>query len=95
MITFQQALEIMRRKDRMDRPVPFSVEFVTANRKSKKAGDVKLFENMVIMYGKTKNAEKDANHFLNGTVNIMPNGGGPITKIHLMLIRKINNLTVV
>lgn len=94
MITFQQALQIIKRKDRLDRPMAFDIDFVTANARSGKAGDVKDYSNMVYMLPKTTNATRDAKHFLNGTINIMPNGGGPITKVHLQLIRKVNGMTV-
>jgi hypothetical protein len=94
MITFQQGLDVMKRRDGLDRPVPFKVDFVTANMRTKVAGEVKEFDQMVLMRAKTKNADKDAKHFLNGTVNLMPNGGGPITKVHIQLIRKINDMIV-
>lgn len=87
-------MSVMKRKDRLDRPIPFKIEFVTANEKTKRGGEVKEYSDMVYMNALTKNAKKDAQHFLNGTINIMPNGGGPVTKVHLQLIRRINDLIV-
>lgn len=85
----------MNSVDKLGRPIPFDLEYVTANIKSGTGGEIKVLKNVVKLRSKTLNATKNANHFMNGTINVQPNGGGPLTKIHVMLIRKFNNLIVV
>ncbi len=71
---------------------PFDIEFVTANRKSGEAGEIKSLQNMVYVWPrKSTNQKKDPNHILNGTMDLQPAGGGEITRVHLFLIRKLNN----
>lgn len=84
----------MHQTNRAGNPIPFDLEYVTANQKTGDAGDVKSALQFVKLNPKTINATKSANHFMNSTINIMPAGGGPITKVHVMLIRKFNNQTV-
>jgi len=94
MITFQEALKTIRRKDSIDQSVPFDVEFVTANPAKNTGGKIHDLKGMVYLFPKS-GGDRNPDHFLNGTINIMPAGGGPITKIHIMLIRKVNNLVIV
>lgn len=85
----------MNLTDKMGRPIPFDLEYVTANLSKGTGGDTKTASKFVKLRGKTTNAKTNANHFLNNTINIMPLGGGPITKVHVMLIKKFNNSIVV
>lgn len=94
MITFQEALEIIKSKDKRGNPVPFDIEFVTANLKKKTGGEIIKMEQMVFLWPKSSGHARNPNLFMNGTINIHPNGGKKITSVHLILIHKINSLTL-
>lgn len=90
MIQFQHALEAMKQKDKWGNQVPFDLEVVTADQEKKTGGDILELKNFVWVWPRSKGRKIETNHFLNGTVDLMPAGGGPITRVHLMLIRKFN-----
>lgn len=94
MIQFQHALEAMKSKDRFGNQIPFDVEVVTANQAKKTGGEVKTLQNYVWVWPRNKGRQVQTDHFINGTVDLMPAGGGPITRVHLMLIRKFNDKVV-
>lgn len=94
MITFQQMFELIKQKDKADRPIPFDVEFVTFEKKTKRGGDVKSLKRVVYLWPKTKGHQNNPNLFINGTINVTPAGGTGITTIHLILIRRLNGQIV-
>lgn len=95
MILFQDAIALIKTKDRFGNQLPFAIEFVTANAKTKHGGDIIEFEKAIFIWPRSmKNQTKKTDHFLNGTIDIKPLGGKKITRVHLQLIRKINNKVV-
>lgn len=94
MITFQQAIQIIQSKDKRGNPVPFDVEFVTANLKKRTGGEILSLKQMVYLWPKSSGHSTNPNLFMNGSINVHPNGGSQITNIHLILIHKINGLLV-
>lgn len=93
-IQFQHALEAMKQKDRWGNQVPFDLEVVTADQSKKTGGEIKELKSFVWVWPRSKGRAVETDHFLHGTVDVMPAGGGQITRIHLWLIRKFNGKTV-
>lgn len=94
MVTLQTCFDVIRQTDKLHRFIPFDLEFVTANVRKQTGGEVKQMTDMVYLPPKRKGHAKNPNLYMNSTINIMPAGGGPITTVHLILIRKINNQLV-
>jgi hypothetical protein len=77
--------------------LPFSFTFVTCNLTEKTGGKRVHAENAVLAggpFGK-KNSPKNANHYLNGTRNVMLQGKARPTTIHNLLITEFNGERVV
>jgi hypothetical protein len=96
-IFLKDALAIMAMRDSDGGFIPFDIERVTCNLREGTGGRRVTHEKAVLAgapYGK-KNSRREANHFLNGTRNIMiPGKGRPIT-IQNLLITKFNGETVI
>jgi hypothetical protein len=91
--------------DWMDAGQPFSIRYITADDKRDSGGKIMSFENVyksgwltpsqrgtggAIDSGKPR---KSPHHYENSTRNLLL-PGGEIRKVHIRLIRKFNNLTV-
>jgi hypothetical protein len=101
MISLIEALKIMNESDGMGKPVPFKIEFFTADRKKKTGGELISLENVVLskFYTKKKSSHpsvkgKSQNHWDNSTRNIKILSSGAIRKVHIRLIETINNKPV-
>jgi hypothetical protein len=103
-------MEIIRLRDALDlmeKPTPFSIAFVTADKKRKTGGNLIRMENCLqsgYLSGKDPEERKDVepsattknpNHSYNGTRNIFVKGATRLTKIHIRLITQFNNKKVV
>ena len=96
MIQFQDMQALLQAKDRWGNPIPFAIEFVTANRKTCKGGEVIKMEKAVYVWSRGKLAVKKRrmDHFLHGTIDISPLGSRKITTVHVQLIRRFNEKVV-
>lgn len=100
MISLADALELMAQTDRSGNAIPFSIEFVTWNRRGDRIGrkiTLKHAELVSIIRGKpTKPSTgfRNINHWRNATRNIRQLGTDQITTIHIWLITKVNDLQV-
>lgn len=101
LITLADALYLMRQVDRAGQPIPFSISFVTWNRREKKGGELKEFNKATLIFherGKTiksSNAIKKPLHWRNATLNIRPLGSDRIIKVHRDLITRVNDKQIV
>lgn len=107
MIRLIDALNLMDEVDREGIPVPFSIKYVTYNRKGKTGGEVVEIERAVKCVGMrggkivhdTRQKEKDAskkppNHFKNSTRNLNIVGTDQIRKCNIRLITEFNGQKV-
>jgi hypothetical protein len=104
-ILLRDALSEIDRVDHNGNPVPFSLRFVTADRKRDTGGEIIAVKNAVKCVGK-KNGEvvflgkeitaprRNAHHWENSTRNIALENGG-IRKIHIRLIIEFNGQKVI
>ncbi len=99
----------MRTPDAKGNAVPFSIEFVKADRKRKTAGELVRMEN-VIQSGirpstkATRHKErlkeivtgkKNPNHYEHSTINLYNPVTQKITKVHTRLVTKLNEQPVI
>jgi hypothetical protein len=95
MIQFQDAIRLMRSKDRFGNLIPFKVEWVSCNEKLKTGGKVMVIEQAIYTFPRSASKQKTkTNNWLNGTIDVKPLGGSKFTRIHLQLIRRINDKVV-
>ncbi len=109
MIVWKEALRQMRTPDDKGNAVPFSIEFVQADRRRKTAGELMRMEN-VIQSGirpstkATKHKErlkeivtgkKNPNHWEHSTLNLYNPATQRITKVHTRLLVKFNEQPVI
>lgn len=101
-----EALRNMERTDHRNNPVPFSVQFVTADLSKKTGGEIIDLKGVVLPWAQKKknkstsqeprNANsqgKKPGHYKNRTRNfLLPNG--EIRKAHISLITKFNEQVV-
>lgn len=102
-----EVLATMDKKDRKGNPIPFSVEFVTADLQRDKGGEVITLANAVMVtpsyWRKKRKAlvytgvtpKKGQNHFENMTRNIRQLNDTVFVKLHIWLITKFNGENVV
>ncbi|MGV3588601.1 MAG: hypothetical protein ACO1OF_16465 [Adhaeribacter sp.] len=109
MILLKDALAQMEKKDERNWPVPFTIEFVTADRERNTGGEVIRLEKVVLardvkgLKKKTSaildSTEPDRaanpNHWLNGTRNLYHTQSQQIRKCHIRLITKFNGQPVI
>ena len=107
MIELGDVLEQMAKKDRKGNLIPFSIEFVTADLKRDKGGEIKSLNNVVMVtpsYWRKKKTglmmgiakpKRVQNHFENMTRNIRQLNDTAIVKLHIWLITKFNGQNVV
>jgi len=95
----------MEKRDAHGKPVPFSIEFWTADRKLKTGGELLALEGCILSknqkYGKAREKEtivntnpKKQNHWENSTRNLVILSSGQIRKCHIRLIEKFNGQNV-
>ncbi len=102
-VSLADALAEMSGIDGFNRAVPFSIEFVEADRRRKAAGKIKVIPRAV-MYRKQNHGtehspaatgfKKKPNHWLNHTRNIVDQHTREMKKIHLRLVTKVNEQLV-
>jgi hypothetical protein len=96
-IFLRDALSIMAMHDSAGNFIPFTITRVTCNIANRTGGRRETLENVTLAgapYGKKKSS-KPANHFLNGTRNIMIPGKSRPTTIHNILITHFNGETII
>jgi len=81
--------KILKSKDKSGQ-IPFKLKFCTAQKKTKRGGDILEWDDMIFVWPKSKVHKNNPNLFMNGAFNIQPLGGGRITTVHLILVREIN-----
>lgn len=101
LISWQQALEIIRQTDTKGVPAPFSVIFCTANQTTGTGGEIISYEKAVwhVKGGRVTAKDevpslKKPNHDRHATLNIRGLESDQIRKIHLHLILTINGLSI-
>ncbi len=101
-ITIKEALQIMEKTGDLKRPVPFSLEWVTADRVRNTGGIIKKAEGVTLLKNEravpqrirqAKTKQHNANRILNATRDIFYNGRPD--RVHIFLILKINGKPVV
>jgi hypothetical protein len=101
LITLADAMDLMRKVDRSGQPVPFSISFVTWNRRENKGGELKHIHKASLIFQergkhvKPSNAVKKPLHWQNATFNIRQLGSDKIIKVHRDLITRVNDLKIV
>jgi len=106
MITLSNALKVMEQLGPSLRPVPFSITFVTADKRRDKGGEWLSIDHAVLSrnvrkkrHGKVLPKQKSSalgtqNHFANATRNVLCAKSGNTFKVHIYLIKKINGQEV-
>lgn len=104
-ITMAEALEEMAHTDRYGRLKPFSITYISYNKRSGKGGQVISFPSCYlrvlnntgskIIRNKKRLEARQPNHWKNSTRNIEPIGSGEIRKFHIWLMIEFNGKEVV
>lgn len=100
-ITLADALQVMRQIDRSGQPVPFSISFVTWNRREETGGELKHIHKATLIAKergkvlKPSTVARRPQHWKNATVNIRQLGSDRITKVHRDLITQVNGKKIV
>lgn len=97
MIFLRDALRVMCTSDKAGNFIPFNFTIVTCNLREDTGGRRVDYENVVLAggpFGK-KNSKKDADHYINGTRNVMIPGKSRPTTIHNLLITKFNGERII
>ena len=107
-IFLRQVLEKMNEKDKLNKPIPFSIEVRTFNSNNKTGGELKVYKDAVLLL-KESNGQvfnpmehsyrqirerRNPNHWDNRTRNIELKSGF-IRKIKILYITKFNDMDVV
>lgn len=108
-IRLTEVLDLMDALDSNGDPIPFSIRFVTANRKDKTGGEIITIDKAVKCVGKDKKGNpvidtrrketpdltkpKNPNHWSNATRNLFL-PNGQIRKVHIRLIIEFNGQKV-
>lgn len=101
-IFLSEVLTEMRKLDKNNNPIPFSISIRTFNRQNKSGGRLVTYDNATLMQpprvtGERRLAQnidfKNPNHWENRTRNVKTNDG--IKKIHILFIVKFNGLDVI
>lgn len=92
MISLTDALRVMASKDEAGNFIPFDIKLVELNLREGTGGRRVTYQNAVLAggpFGKSS-TPKNANHFINGTRNIMVPGKDRPRKIHNLLLLELN-----
>jgi hypothetical protein len=99
LIEIQDVVATMLKLGRDKTPLPFSIEFVTANIRTKEAGQIIKFPKAVVVFASQSGTRKlnaqravkrTSNNHSNGTIKIQEVGTQKIVTVHLWLIREFN-----
>jgi hypothetical protein len=104
-ILIKDALRLMERLDHKDRPIPFAITFVTADRQRKKGGKIMELNGAILSkhntllpkYIRTVDGHgnsKTPRHYENSTRNVQ-SPDGTITKVHIRLITQFNSKKII
>lgn len=106
-IALADALRSMNTYDSLGNPIPFSISYVTADQEKQTGGEYKTYKGAFLSYqnksgtrtytGKEveRKVKKHTNHWVNGTRNIMVQGGNRLRCIHIWLILEFNGKEVI
>ena len=108
MIRRKDAMRIMRTTDERNRPVPFDIIYISANKLKKQGGRIVTLQNVVLTEMEknlprnirtndtplNKN-RKNPRHDLHGTKNLLVKETGEIKKFHVILMTIFNGLEVI
>ncbi len=92
MISQADALSVMDSRNSAGEPIPFSLTFITCDLNKQTGGERRSYEGVTLAGGSfgKKDSVKNANHFDNGTRNIMIPGKPRPRTIHIDLITHLN-----
>lgn len=104
-ILLKDALKMMDRLDHKSRPIPFSISFITADRRRDKGGELIqlsgaiLSKHNILLPQHTRNVDgfgksRKPSHFENSTRNVQAPDGS-ITKVHIRLIKTFNGKKII
>lgn len=104
-ITMAEALEEMAHTDKYGRMKPFSITYISFNKRTGKGGQVISYPNCYLkvlnntgsktIRNKKRIEARQPNHWKNSTRNIEPIGSGEIRKFHIWLMIEFNGKEVV
>lgn len=95
-ISIKDMLNTMQMRGEDRELIPFSVTFVTADRKKRTGGQKITYDEAVFVGGpSSKDKERNPNHYFNHTRNIRHKNSDRITTIHPHLVLVFNGLKVV
>lgn len=105
MLRLKDALKLMDRLDHRGQPIPFSVEFITANRTKDSGGEVYSLTGCILSKHNKQlplhmrrvdgfGGSKKPASYENATRNIQ-SPDGAIRKVHIRLIKKFNDQTII
>lgn len=108
MISLLHAMNVIRSVDVNGKPIPFSIQFVKADRRRKAAGEVVTYRGCTKSNAHRKSAadkhaerlfaitsKKDPHHNIHGTINITHPETKKILKLHIRLITALNDQRVI
>ncbi|QTE38501.1 hypothetical protein J3L18_05335 [Mucilaginibacter gossypii] len=96
-IFLSDVLRIMAMVDEQGNFIPFSITFITCNLTEETGGKRMTCDNVTLAghpFGK-KNSPKNANHWMNGTRNMLIPGRPRPTTVHNVLITRFNGERVI
>lgn len=104
-ISMKEALEEMAAMDRRGRLKPFSITYISYNKRTGKGGEVLRYNNCYlqvvnntgtrILKGKKHYSSHQPDHWKNSTRNFKPHGDSAIRKFHIWLLLEFNGMEVV
>ncbi len=95
-ITLKEMLDIMEMRGEDGQPIPFSMRFITCNRKAKTGGKRIEVKDVVLVGGAvSKSTVKNQNHHSNFTRNFRSVNNEEVRQFHPPLVEMFNNLRVV
>jgi hypothetical protein len=106
-ISTAQAVKLMRTVEQDGMPVPFDLQFITADRRRKHGGEIVNVKDAILKGAKKKTVakmhfekldaiqnKKDPSHSVHGTVNVFVPHSNKTMKVHVRLITGINQTRV-
>lgn len=104
-ISMGDALDLMAETDRYGRLKPFSLTYISFNKRTGKGGEVISFKSCYLRVvnntgskvrkGKINPQSHQPDHWKNSTRNFEPIGSGVIRKFHIWLLMEFNGMEVV
>ena len=94
-ISVADMLKVMQSRSSDGELIPFSITFVTCDRKKKTGGQKITLEKAISEgSGKSKSKLRNPDHYRNYTRNIRSVDGDKIIKIHPLLVTRFNGQTI-